>query len=196
MISLRTVQSLNDVVLKGRHCKLYWCVELLLFPTKMTCSTFDVRNKAPAKMARDPQQAFLVKEWLVSAETLAMSNNVRIEKKWRAFLQDLIYDTMILVTKFWCTSIKIQNFAFFVLFTNFALKCLPLIIAVYRLLDFDQMWILKARIIGITKKRKKYCQKLTFSYMGTELEKGRNLLAETSGGQIRKGPKPLATHSV
>ena len=29
--------------------------------------------------------------------------------------------------------------------------------------------------------------------MGAELEKGRNLLAETSGGQIRKGPKPLAT---
>ena len=42
-------------------------------------------------------------------------------------------------------------------------------------------------------KKKKYCQKLTFSYMGAELEKGRNLLAETSGGQIRKGPKPLAT---
>ena len=35
---------------------------------------------------------------------------------------------------------------------------------------------------------------MTFSYMGAELEKGRNLLAETSGGQIRKGPKPLATH--
>ena len=29
--------------------------------------------------------------------------------------------------------------------------------------------------------------------MGAELEKGRNLLAETTGGQIRKGPKPLAT---
>ena len=29
--------------------------------------------------------------------------------------------------------------------------------------------------------------------MGAELEKGRNLWAETSGGQIRKGPKPLAT---
>ena len=29
--------------------------------------------------------------------------------------------------------------------------------------------------------------------MGAEFEKGRNLLAETSGGQIRKGPKPLAT---
>ena len=29
--------------------------------------------------------------------------------------------------------------------------------------------------------------------MGAKLEKGRNLLAETSGGQIRKGPKPLAT---
>ena len=29
--------------------------------------------------------------------------------------------------------------------------------------------------------------------MGAELEKGRNLLAETSGGQIWKGPKPLAT---
>ena len=29
--------------------------------------------------------------------------------------------------------------------------------------------------------------------MGAELEKGRNLLAETSGGQSRKGPKPLAT---
>ena len=29
--------------------------------------------------------------------------------------------------------------------------------------------------------------------MVAELEKGRNLLAETSGGQIRKGPKPLAT---
>ena len=41
--------------------------------------------------------------------------------------------------------------------------------------------------------KKKYWQKLTFSYMGAELEKGRNLLAETSGGQIRKGPKPLAT---
>ena len=27
--------------------------------------------------------------------------------------------------------------------------------------------------------------------MGTELEKGRNLWAESSGGQIRKGPKPL-----
>ena len=32
--------------------------------------------------------------------------------------------------------------------------------------------------------------------MGAELEKGRNLLAETSGGQIRKGPKPLATNTV
>ena len=32
--------------------------------------------------------------------------------------------------------------------------------------------------------------------MGAELEKGRNLLAETSGGQIRKGPKPLATISI
>ena len=30
--------------------------------------------------------------------------------------------------------------------------------------------------------------------MGAELEKGRNLWAESSGGQIRKGPKPLATH--
>ena len=29
--------------------------------------------------------------------------------------------------------------------------------------------------------------------MGAELEKGRNLWAETSWGQIRKGPKPLAT---
>ena len=29
--------------------------------------------------------------------------------------------------------------------------------------------------------------------MGAELEKGRNLWAESSGGQIRKGPKPLAT---
>ena len=29
--------------------------------------------------------------------------------------------------------------------------------------------------------------------MGAELEKGRNLLAETFRGQIRKGPKPLAT---
>ena len=29
--------------------------------------------------------------------------------------------------------------------------------------------------------------------MGAELEKGRNLWAETSEGQIRKGPKPLAT---
>ena len=28
-----------------------------------------------------------------------------------------------------------------------------------------------------------------FHNMGAELEKGRNLLAETSGGQIRKGPK-------
>ena len=55
---------------------------------------------------------------------------------------------------------------------------------------------MKARIEGITmKKKKKYWQKLTFSYMGAELEKGRNLLAETSGGQIRKGPKPLATVS-
>ena len=43
------------------------------------------------------------------------------------------------------------------------------------------------------KEKKKYWQKLTFSYIGAELEKGRNLLAETSGGQIRKGPKPLAT---
>ena len=34
---------------------------------------------------------------------------------------------------------------------------------------------------------------MTFSYMGANFEKGRNLLAETSGGQIRKGPKPLAT---
>ena len=46
---------------------------------------------------------------------------------------------------------------------------------------------LKARIIGITKITKKYWQKLTFSYMGAELEKGRNLWgsnpksAETSG---------------
>ena len=32
--------------------------------------------------------------------------------------------------------------------------------------------------------------------MGAELEKGRNLWAETSGGQIRKGPKPLATKSI
>ena len=31
--------------------------------------------------------------------------------------------------------------------------------------------------------------------MGAELEKGRNLWAEASGGQIRKGPKPLATFS-
>ena len=30
--------------------------------------------------------------------------------------------------------------------------------------------------------------------MGAELEKGRNLWAESSGGQIWKGPKPLATH--
>ena len=30
--------------------------------------------------------------------------------------------------------------------------------------------------------------------MGAELEKGRNLWAESSGGQIRKGPKPLATN--
>ena len=30
--------------------------------------------------------------------------------------------------------------------------------------------------------------------MGAELEKGRNHWAETSGGQIRKGPKPLATY--
>ena len=34
---------------------------------------------------------------------------------------------------------------------------------------------------------------MTFSYMGAELGKGRNIWAETSGGQIRKGPKPLAT---
>ena len=32
--------------------------------------------------------------------------------------------------------------------------------------------------------------------MGAELEKGRNHWAETSGGQIRKGPKPLATRSI
>ena len=68
----------------------------------------------------------------------------------------------------------------------------PLNIAVYRLQDLDQMWFQSKDHRNYTEK-KKYWQKLTFSCKGAELEKGRNLLAETSGGQIRKGPKPLAT---
>ena len=47
--------------------------------------------------------------------------------------------------------------------------------------------------IRITRKKRNIGKIWHFSYMGAELEKGRNLWAETSGGQIRKGPKPLAT---
>ena len=73
------------------------------------------------------------------------------------------------------------------------LGCLHLIVTVYKLLNFDQIWFEGKDNRNYKEKRKKYWQKLAFSYMGAEFEKGRNLLAETSGGQIRKGPKPLAT---
>ena len=44
-----------------------------------------------------------------------------------------------------------------------------------------------------SKDNRNYKEILAKTDMGAELEKGRNLWAETSGGQIRKGPKPLAT---
>ena len=73
--------------------------------------------------------------------------------------------------------------------------CLRLITyrRIYTLLDFDQMW-LESKDNRNYKGKKEILKNMTFSYMGAELVKGRNLLAETSGGQIRKGPKPLATY--
>ena len=91
----------------------------------------------------------------------------------------------------------VQHFLYVTLFygpeQDLCRGCLPLLIAVYRLLDFDQMW-LESKDNRNYKEKKWNLQKRTFWYMGAELEKGRNLWAESSGGQIRKGPKPLATN--
>ena len=88
----------------------------------------------------------------------------------------------------------VQHFLYVTLFYGpeqdlcYCRGCLPLLIAVYRLLDFDQMW-LESKDNRNYKEKKRNLQKRTFSYMGAELEKGRNLWgsnpkrAETSGNQ-------------
>ena len=90
----RYVNLLNDVVLRGRNCqKLYWGVEILLFPTKRSHFHDIWRKKqwypVPAKIARDPPPP--------THRPILLKN-------------DHIYDTII-----WCASIKIQKFTFSVL---------------------------------------------------------------------------------
>ena len=102
---------------------MYWGVELLLFPTKRTHLIFDVGN-----------------------------NNIQRQQNGKGFS---LYKPFLLKNDhtdgiiFWCTSIKIQKFAFFVLFfLNCVLKCahwnMTYIVIVFLvrdlILDFDQMW--------------------------------------------------------